>query len=64
MQIQISDVGQAIVALDQEYHRMQEQANEARRQAAMFNIREKYCIDRMREVESAIEKLRGWRYES
>ena len=56
-EVAVSDVGLAIVALDQEYYRNQECANEARREQAQASLREKYHLDRMKECERAIKKL-------
>lgn len=55
--VTFSDVGQAALVLDQERHRMQYEASEARRAKAQASLREQYCLDRVQELEAALKKL-------
>ena len=56
-EVHISDIGQAILALDQEYKNVSNAAMEARHHAATWNIKERALLDRVDEIEKAIAQL-------
>lgn len=55
--VTLSDVGQALVALDQEFHRLCAETANCRAQAALWHRRESALIDRQHEVEAVIARL-------
>ena len=55
--VTISDIGQALITLDQEYHALAHEQFELRHQAAILHLKEDAARQRMLEVEDAIKKL-------